>query len=472
MLQHLYGLAIFTSAFLLFFVQPLLAKHLLPLFGGSAFVWIACVLFFQAGLMLGYAYAYFLARYFCARYQAWIHIALLVFSFYFIPISSETNILINHGSPPVIVMLILSSTIFLPFMVLSASSPLLQHWYCTLRHTTFPYYFYAISNTGSLLGLLGYPFLLEPLFGIKTQISIWSAMYGLYVILCLISLSKLILLKNTTPAKATINVTPFDAIRWLILTFLSSALLLAITQFLSQNVFNFPLMWIVPLALYLITYIITFSSAKPYDRSFWLSAFIIWLSIALWIIFQQNLNGIPAVIVFLALLFSACMICHGELIRLKPHQQDLTLFYLFIALGGMLGGLFTNAVLLLLLTQWWDFYVPMIIITLLVVMLGFDQLQKAKHLWNFGVASMSVMVFLALLCAIFYQIYFPKQHLIAAERSLYGFLRVFDDRYPDPTLNDRRLMNGTVIHGLEYQDPAKKLWPTLYYGWNSGAGIA
>ncbi|MFI4938652.1 MAG: spermidine synthase, partial [Candidatus Berkiellales bacterium] len=219
-------------------------------------------------------------------------------------------------------------------------------------------------------------------------------------------------------------------------------------------------------------YIITLSSAKPYDRSFWLSAFIIWLSIALWIIFQQNLNGIPAVIVFLALLFSACMICHGELIRLKPHQQDLTLFYLFIALGGMLGGLFTNAVLLLLLTQWWDFYVPMIIITLLVVMLGIDQLQKAKHLWNLGVASISVMVFLALLCAIFYQIYFPKQHLIAAERSLYGFLRVFDDRYPDPTLNDRRLMHGTIIHGLEYQDPAKKLWPTLYYGWNSGAGIA
>lgn len=473
MLQGLYGITIFLSALLLFLVQPLLAKAMLPFFGGSAFVWVVSILFFQIGLLLGYSYAYFLAKYLSDKAQAICHIVLLAFSCWFIPIDLYVNHFLEGLWPPIGVLYILSLCILIPFVVISASSPLLQHWYCQIRRTTFPYVFYAISNLGSLLGLIGYPFLIEPMIGLKDQKVLWSALYALYILLCLCCLSKLLFVqsntvKDQTIAKLSVN----NMLKWLLLTFLSSALLLSVTLFLSQNVINLPLIWVLPLAFYLISYIIVFSRHKIYDRQFWSISCLIWLLLTLWLIYSGRLAGMDVVIVFLTLLFCACMFCHGELIFLKPHQQHLTVFYLFIALGGVLGGIFVNIVAILLFKNWWDFFLPLIVINGLIILIFYREYASSKTLWNGGLSIFSVMSVICLFGVIIQNIYLEKNKLISQYRNPYGFIKVVHYQFEDKNQNYKALMHGKIMHGLQFDDNTKKNWPTTYYSSVSGIGIA
>ncbi len=470
MIKILYGITICLSAFLLFFIQPLIAKVMLPYFGGSGFVWMATILFFQMVLLLGYGYAYVLTKFFSDKLQAIIHVILLAVSFYFIPIHLHYDPTLETLWSPLAVLSLLTLSILLPCTVISASSPLLQHWYCRLRQTSFPYIFYSISNAGSLLGLLGYPFLLEPLIGLKSQQFGWSLFYGIYAVLCLLCLVKLFSQKIPKNLTADLIKTKLSQkLKWLVLTFLSSALLLSTTQFLVQNVLNMPLLWVLPLALYLISYIVIFSKPKNYDREFWAVSFMIWLVAILWLINHMQLGGINVVIVILALLFSACMVCHGELIKLKPQTDDLTLFYLFIALGGVLGGIFSNIVALLIFKNWWDYYIPLISINLIICFLFVRQYVSAGKLWDRLLALLSMVVVTILAVVIFLNIYMPKEKLIAQFRNPYGFIRVYDFQLPTPF---RVYMHGMVIHGLQFKAPSKEFWPTTYYGHTSGVGVA
>ncbi|MBS0288655.1 MAG: fused MFS/spermidine synthase [Proteobacteria bacterium] len=468
MLQLLYGLGIFLSAFLLFLIQPLIAKVMLPLFGGSGFVWMATILFFQAVLLLGYGYAYVLAHYFSEQKQAWIHLLLIGCSLFFIPIALH-DAFSQDLLPPWDVLHLLSSSVLLPCVIISASSPLLQHWYCQLKDTPFPYRFYAVSNAGSLLGLLGYPFLVEPLLGLTVQRLGWSLLYGVYLFLCVLCLSKLFNI-NRIEKVASVVLKPVQwnyQLKWTVLTFTSSALLLSLTQFLVQNVMNLPLLWVLPLSLYLISYIATFSKSKPYDRDYWSVSFIIWLILFLWLLYRSELGGINAVIVVHALLYSGCMVCHGELVKLKPPAQTLTLFYLYIALGGVLGGIFSNIVALLFFVNWWDLYVPLLLINgIIVVFLYKTAAIKSKLGWSYFILALSIISLMALIMVMVRNFYFPAQKLVAQFRNPYGMIKVLDA--PN---GDRALMHGMVVHGLQFAAPRSQL-PNSYYGLTSGAGLA
>lgn len=469
MIQILFGTAIFTSAFLLFFIQPLLAKHLLPLFGGSAVVWIASMLFFQVGLLLGYAYAFLLTHYFSERYQAAIHLLFIIIAFSFFPIDISSAPPLDQTWGPLSIFQQLSNIILLPFIILCASSPLLQHWYCSQRHTPYPYYYYAISNAGSLLGLLGYPLLLEPLWGLQLQTQIWSVLYIIYIVLCLLCLSPLLRAQfSNQVATTTLSLRLSQITQWILFSSLSCAFLAAITYFLAQNVLNLPLIWILPLALYLISYIVTFARAQQYARSFWIMTFLIWLLITIGIILTHNLNGMNAVLVFLSLFYSACMICHGELIQRKPQSQaDLTLFYLCIAVGGVLGSLATNMMIVSFVT-WWEFYIPILIFNIIALVLCYRSHQHTQHLWDLGTFVLSLITLIAFIFLISVDLFALQEKRIAKYRSLYGILQVYDAK----NNTYRALMHGTIMHGLEYQDPTRLLWPTTYYGPQSGAGLA
>jgi len=473
MLQWLFSIAIFSSAFLLFFVQPLLAKHITPQFGGSSFVWITCLLFFQTALLIGYTYAFFLTKFFSERKQAIIHFCMLLLSLYFIPIKLQAPITIDDIWPPFAVLNILNSSILLPFIILSASSPLLQHWYCSLHKTTYPYVYYSISNAGSLLGLIGYPLLIEPLIGIHKQSILYSGLYVIYGLLCCFCLFRVFSLKTNI---VQIDVKPisvkYDAlIKWLLLSLLTSALLLSTTQFLTQNVINAPLIWILPLALYLISFISTFATPKGYEREFWIPIFCVFLILILKNIYLLTLNGTQNVIFLLGLLYSGCIICHGELIRLKPGQSKLTLFYLIIALGGVLGGCLANG-LSLLFASWWNLYLPLFIINVMILFISYHLYQNNRRKKELAIGGFCLTTLVLFIIIQIHNEFAPSERkIVMQQRNLYGLLRIYDID-SKPGFENRILMHGTVLHGLEFLAADKKLWPTTYYPPNSGAGLA
>ncbi|MBS0286799.1 MAG: fused MFS/spermidine synthase [Proteobacteria bacterium] len=472
MVPVLYGITIFLSAFLLFFIQPFIAKAMLPHFGGAGFVWISTILFFQIVLLLGYCYAYVLAKWFSEKKQAVIHFLLLGISLFYIPVYLHYTASLDQLWSPWAVILLLSKNVLFPCVVISASSPLLQHWYCQIRQTTFPYVYYSVSNAGSLIGLLGYPFLFEPLIGLKVQSITWSILYALYVFLCIACLGKLILTKNY---KAKIDeiftVSTSILLKWLLLTFLSSALLISTTQFLVQNVINLPLLWVLPLALYLISYIVIFSTPKHYNNEFWSASFFIWLLMFSWLIYNSQLAGVNVVIVILALLYSSCMICHGELIKTKPPVKDLTLFYMVIALGGVFGGIFSNIIALRWFIHWWDLYLPLIIISIISAIILTRQYISSKIKWNLALCSTGIIITLTYGFVVLLEIYNPNEIRVAQYRNPYGMIRVYDF-INNTNLPRRAIFHGMVVHGLQLKAPLNSHFPTTYYGYHSGVGYA
>ncbi len=471
MIQILVGSGIFISAFLLFFIQLLLAKHMLPQFGGGAFVWITSMLFFQAALLLGYLYAYLLAKLPSLRIQAFIHFGLILASLYYIPIHLDALVVESQVWPPLSVCHLLISIIILPFVIISASSPLLQHWYSYVEKSEFPYYFYSISNAGSLIGLLGYPFFIEPSLGLKHQATLWSMMYIGYCVLCALFMATFVFKKQVLLISEKVrDVTALKAAEWIFLSFISSALLLSITQFLAQNIINLPLMWVVPLALYLISFIVTFANDRVYDRSFWLCSFFVFLSLVLWLSFMQSLVGYDILIVLLGLLYCACMICHGELIQRKPSKNGLTTFYLFIALGGVLGSLFVNLVAFVLLGKSWDFYIPLILISLFVAKIAYTYTKEKQPSWEFKVITRTAAVIVIVLTTL--NVFSPQLSIVAEKRTVYGLIRVFDHGKAEQPNRYREMRNGQILHGLQFLSPEKKRIPTSYYGESSGINLA
>lgn len=471
MIRMLVGSGIFISAFLLFFVQLLLAKHLLPQFGGGAFVWITCMIFFQTSLLLGYLYAYLLAKLASIRIQAMIHFALIVASLYFMPINLDSFVIDNLAWPPTSICLLLASIILLPFIVISASNPLLQHWYCHVKESEFPYYFYSISNAGSLIGLLGYPFLLEPSIGLHKQGLLWTVLYIGYCCICAIFMSLFAFKKQARVIEnQKQDVTLLKASQWLMLSFLTCALLLSITQFLAQNIINLPLIWVLPLALYLISYIVTFSKESGYQRSFWICAFFVFLTLTLWLSYQQRLVGFEALLILLGLLFIACMICHGELVRRKPSKNSLTTFYLLIALGGVLGSVFVNMAAFVFHALSWDFYLPLALITGLTLFLAHQHYKDEDPVWIFNFLTITCSVIIVILFSLI--LFQPKISVLAQKRSVYGLIRVIQKGAFDDPYRFRDLRNGQILHGIQFQSAEKELTPTSYYGVSSGVELA
>lgn len=466
-----FTISIFLSAFLLFTIQPLLTKKLLPLFGSSPSIWLCNVLFFQTMLLIGYLYAFFLTKISKISLQIAIHVTLLMCSLFFLPISPIEKA--TSLWPPLAILARLTATVFLPGMIISASSPLFQHWYGQCYQTEFPYRYYALSSFGSLLGLLAFPFVLEPTLALKTQLIVWSGLYGLYLVssaLCLMILSKnnsQLSFKQTNHQSK--NSMPNAWVHWLLLTLLSSALLLSTTQITLQDIASFPLLWVIPLALYLISFIITFYHAKCYYRPLWIILYTLFSAFVFYLKSHHELSLTLQIVIYSSLLFSGCMVCHGELFRLKPDKQDMTTYYLFIALGGVLGGLFINVIAVLFFNDLWDFYLTIFGIFILSAYLCFYY-PKQKVFW-LQVASW-IAGFSTLSALLFFHLQYDNQNVILKARNFFGTMEVVENNLDIKDYHYRTLRHGNIMHGHQFLEGEKRFLATSYYSHLSGIGYA
>jgi spermidine synthase len=364
-----YTAAIFTSAFLLFLVQPMFSRMVLPLLGGTPAVWNTCMLFFQAALLGGYLYAHVGARRLGIRRQAALHVVLLAAAALLLPIS-VAGAAPKGGAAPIPWLLgLMAATVGLPFFALSATGPMLQKWFAGTGHpgAKNPYWLYAASNLGSMLALLGYPFVMEPRLRLMEQSRAWSAGYGLLALLVILSAVAVWRLapagagaveaSSDAAADATdAAVTAPQRMTWVALAFIPSSLLLSVTTFITTDVSPIPLLWVVPLALYLLSFTIAFAT-KPVLRHGWMLAaqpFFI-AAVSLLLMYGWTRRPLQVIPIHLVTLFVTAMVCHGELARLRPSVRHLTEFYLWIAVGGVIGGIFNVLVAPVAFSRTWEY---------------------------------------------------------------------------------------------------------------------
>jgi hypothetical protein len=560
----LYAVTILVSAFLLFQVQPVIAKIILPWFGGSAAVWATCLLFFQLVLLLGYLYAHASVRYLKPRRQMTLHLSLLALSLVAIillPVYPPSSWKPSGTADPTWgILTLLAGAVGLPYFLLSTTGPLLQAWYSRRYHGAMPYRLYALSNVGSMFALLSYPFLFEPVFGTHQQAGMWSIGYGVFLALCAFTAIRSSTATGpetaaeTAAEEAVAPPTRRQYALWLALPAVASALLLAVTNHISQNIAAIPLLWIAPLSLYLLSFILCFEGRGWYRRFPYLPLMAVFLgamSMAM-----EGFDKAPVYVViamFLLGLFSCCMVCHGELVQLKPHPKYLTHFYLMISAGGALGGLLVAfvaphvfnsfyefplalmacAVLTLIALranpdpQWFKQFLPPVLLILAAVVVGLtgyfgyahnDKVigwaHEAAHFvakkwtppdnfddWAIQAAFFVVAaVVLALLrfdwrfrwfrtmggrstygieiVALMISGYLAYQlgqsttgHRLMI-RNFYGGLKITDTGPASAFDSVRRLTHGTINHGEQFLNPARRDLATTYYGPETGVGVA
>ena len=460
-----YAGTIFLSSFLLFMVQPLIARLILPWFGGSAAVWTTCMLFFQALLLAGYAYAHLLTRLSSKRAEAAIHTVLLVAAAAMLPIApGEGWKPLGSEEPVSRILLLLTASVGLPYFLLAATSPLLQAWFSRARPGQNPYRLFAISNLASLIALIGYPFIVEPFFGGMQQVAIWSWLFGAFAFLCAVMAWR-------TPRQA-IDVRTQDAapgagtpyVQWIALSATGSVLLLAVTNHLTQNVAAVPLLWLVPLTLYLASFIITFEGKGWYQLE-WLWAILLALIVSMaWLLVDSDFDFdlVVQLAVFLPGLFVACLFCHGELYRLRPAPSRLTGFYLAVSAGGAIGGLLVAVVAPLAFNAYYELGIGLVVLAMLVAL----RLASLNVVARF--ASLAVLLGMAAGAA--YDGFRYQRDVLVATRSFYGVLRVKEYGRPGEESHLRRLVHGAIMHGEQYLHDGKRRMLTTYYPENSGIG--
>jgi len=374
----LFAGTLLVSATLMFILQPLFGKLLLPLLGGSPAVWNTCMVFYQTLLFLGYLYAHYLSVKFSPHRQIQIHAVVIAISLVALPVALPENTIPPTDSNPTLwLMGTLFLAIGLPFFVVSTTSPLLQKWFSKVGHHTSedPYYLYGASNAGSMLALLSYPFLLEPNIGLLEQKSFWSMGYGLLAILviaCAIVLwrSQQIEVTETAVEEEVEELSLSTKFHWLALAFVPSSLLLGLTNFISTDIASAPLLWIIPLTLYLLTFILVFSkwADKIHPVMVSLQPIILLPFIAYAFVDPAALPYWLNLILHLIAFFLAVMVCHGELAKNRPHTHHLTSFYLIMSFAGMLGGMFNTFVAPFIFNAVYEY--PLMIIAALLLRPG------------------------------------------------------------------------------------------------------
>jgi SAM-dependent methyltransferase len=473
----LYALTIFVSAFLLFLVQPVMAKQILPWFGGSAAVWTTCLVFFQMTLLLGYAYADLVVRHLSGRSQVGLHVALLVVSCIALPIVPSAQWKpIGTENPSLMILGLLTVTVGLPYLLLSTTSPLVQAWFARSFPGRSPYRLFALSNLASMLALVGYPFGLEPWVATRLQSYGWSAAYGLFAVLCA-ACGWYSLRRAPSPAGGTAAAdpripgegvseappTPGRQLLWGALAATGSFLLLAVSNHVCQNIAAIPLLWVVPLAIYLLTFILCFDGSGWYRRGLFVPMLAAVLGVMGWTLADRDLTHELAlqIGVFCAGLFIACMFCHGELARMKPPPRYLTRFYLMISAGGAFGSALVGLVAPLILPAYFELAFGLVACAAL---LSF-QVRRAHPIF----VTLAVAALVFTLGAEVWQVKEFYKNTVLATRNFYGVLRVqeFGD---DATTRHRSLIHGTILHGTQYLAPQLATSPTTYYTQTSGVG--
>jgi hypothetical protein len=468
-----FALTIFTSAFLLFSVQPVIAKYILPWFGGGASIWTNCMLFFQVLLLVGYAYAHLTARYLPVRVQGGVHLAVLAAALLSLPITPGESWKPTTGDEPTLrILLLLATSIGFAYFTLATTGPLLQHWYSGLRRDASPYRLYALSNAGSLLALLAYPFAVEPLLSRTVQTELWS--WGMVVFAGLCAYCAVRAMRSEAPAgetpaeeQARGDSSPpsrRDYSLWLALPTVASLMLLATTEKLTQDVAVIPFLWVLPLSLYLLSFILTFDSSRWYRRGLFLAALLISIAQydALTSVEEHFVIKIGAHAV---ILFVVCMVCHGELYKLRPDPVNLTRFYLIVAAGGALGSLLAAVVAPRVFVFGEEFeFAIMSCAGLLLVLYYFDELHDRGRVglsWGFLFAAC-----LGLAYVLFDNVNEKRRDVVHSERDFHGTL------YVKQAAKHVLLTSGNTMHGVQATFGKMKREPTGYYAKETGVGIA
>lgn len=475
-----YAITVFLSAFLLFQVQPLIAKMILPWFGGSSSVWNTCMLFFQVTLLAGYLYAHWVHEKLTPRRQAALHSALLAGSLFVLPVIPDASWKPLAGEAPAWRILgLLTATVGLPYFLLSTTSPLIQTWYARTHEGATPYRLFALSNFASLLGLLAYPVLVEPNLATRNQALAWSGLFAVFAVFCGVTAWRSLGSGQASLAAITAshgNGEPpgvWRSLFWLLLAACPSALLLSTTTFLTQDVAAVPFLWVMPLAVYLFTFILAFEFPRFYNRS----VFMPWLIPALGMIarflWPQSVPlPVPAVIGICCLaLFVFAMFCHGELASRKPAPRHLTKFYLMLSLGGALGGLFV-ALVAPAAFQWnYEFPIGLMLCALLaavVIVLEYWRPLRKPYKALASVALAGGLAGYGGVLARAVALTLRDYHLV--KRNFYSQIRVRDADYDDGYGPRRLLVHGVINHGEQLLSPEYRLMPISYFCPDSGVG--
>lgn len=513
-----FSATIFVGAFLLFQVQPLMARFILPWFGGAPAVWTTCMFFYQSLLVLGYLYAHLLRRFAPLRWQLLLQGVLIASALLVLPIEPAAGWRpAGNAFPARHIALLLGATVGLPYLMLSATSPLLQAWFSQLSPGKSPYGLYALANFGSLLALLTYPLLIEPCFELKMQSELWS-----WAFICFAGLQTLCGLALWRKERLVIRQEhrteerggereeaedikdmrrqseksaggmsgdrdgfrsdrgerPPSGVRrllWLVLTATGSLMLLATTNMVCQDIAVVPFLWIVPLSLYLLSFIVCFGRVQWYQRSVWS---LLTLLILCLLSSRDALEGygygtgiVGEITLYFAALFAACMLCHGETVRLRPAPEHLTEFYLLIGTGGALGGLLAGLAAPRIFNDYAEWTVGIaacwgiaLMVLIQDLLLGYRRLKLACLLF----AALATLVVVISVVSSEVQ---PLK-VIAQSRSFYGVVAVCERNVGDEAAHQFLMRHGTTHHGGQFADPAKRRWATAYYGKESGVGRA
>ncbi len=478
----LFAATVFTSAFLLFLVQPIIAKQILPWFGGNASVWTVCMVFFQVLLLGGYAYADALSRRLAPRTQAIVHTALLVASLAFLPILAADSWKPEPDTEPAPrILVLLAATIGLPYFLLSTTGPLVQSWFARSFPAGTVYRLFALSNLASLLALVAYPPLIEPEVTLAWQSYAWSALYGVFAVLCLASAWKAV--KGTTEPKAAQEEegeTPkaSDYVLWLALSALGSLMLLAATSHITQNVASIPFLWLVPLVLYLLSFILVFDVGGGRRESGWYArawglpvlfallggmAYALYDNLGVW-------NIRYTIALYCAGLFAACMFCHGELAAMRPAPRYLTRFYLMVSVGGAAGGLFVGLVAPRLFDLYLELPIALIACAALAALLTWRSAAAGPYRLAYAWPALALLVTGMVGWYAFEYVRYIRGSAVVMSRNFYGTLRVRQYARGEEPKMTRSLIHGVINHGWQFVDPGLRTQPISYFG--PGSGIA
>jgi len=462
-----FAVSIFLSAFLLFQVQPMIGKFILPWFGGTPAVWSTAMLFFQIFLTGGYAYAYWLVK---QKKQGWIHISLLMLTLALLtalglgwssPITPSADWKPTDVSFPFFkVFLLLSVSVGLPYFVLAANGPLMQAWFSRAFPDKSYARLYALSNVGSLLGLLAYPVLIEPSLTLRGQGWAWSGGFLVFAVMAGLLSYRVRAIQPVEHAAQTEAPSGSLRVMWIVLAGIASLFLLSVTNQISQEVAVIPFLWIIPLAMYLLSFILAFSDSRWYDRRLYALLFSLSSLAMLWVMLNAGeLHVLVQVAVYSVLLFLACMICHGELYRLRPEAGHLTNFYLMVSLGGAAGGLFVNLVAPFIFTGYWEFYLAWLLTVVLLVILLLPRLVGRVDMQS-RLMSLSFIGGVLLLIVSLNSYH----NAMFAERNFYGVIQVREFNADSVSM-----VHGMTVHGLQILKDRTR--PTAYYGQDSGIGL-
>jgi len=511
-MPYYYAFSVLLSAFLLFQIQPMIGKYILPWFGGTPTVWSTVLLFSQALLTGGYAYAYWLLGRLRDRLQGIVHLILLGISLGLLlvtaltwrsPLTPDVSWRPQGSDLPIWgILKLLAVSVGIPYFLLSSNSTLMQAWFNRDYHSRTPYRLYALSNTGSLLALISYPIIFEPNLTLRAQAYLWSVGYVVFAI----SAAYLALRtyrriqaddvqgsRGSQPGEDQKRPSIGVHVLWIGLAACASTLLISVTSQITQEVAVIPFLWVLPLTIYLLTFILAFSGGNWYFRRLYLIAFFVISFASVWMpVKWPPFSIITQIIIYSLLLFICCMICHSELFKLRPHPRFLPSFYLMIAVGGAVGGIYVNLLTpYLFSTGFWELEWASVacgVLLSIIIQLertpaqrkrrkphrpGKSRQRGVQYRWIFKpLVIVSSVVILLLSLFIIYIMQAISSGTLLATRNFYGVSRVWEINTDQPELRAYQLTHGTTVHGFQFEATNLRDLPTTFYAENSGVGLS